>query len=341
MATIKDIANEVGVSPATVSRVLNEDSTLSVAEDTRKKIFEAANRLNYRTLRQRGRTNNDKVKIGIIHWYSQKEELGDPYYISLSKGIEKECSLKKIETKSIYKNQGIYSLNQLKELEGIVCIGKFSKDEIEEFKGYSKNIVFADYYPDDDKWDCVIVDFKKSMTMAMEYLFSLGHRKIGYIGGREYIGKNKVLIKDKRESGYRRFMEGHELYNEDDVYTGRFTTEEGYKLMKKAIEKSKKNKSPIPTAFFVGSDSMAMGAMQALYENKISIPAEVSIVGFNDIEASRYLIPPLTTVKVYTEFMGKTAVDLLMERIQDKRVISKKIIIPTELIIRDSCKLIK
>ncbi|WP_209659513.1 LacI family DNA-binding transcriptional regulator [Acetoanaerobium pronyense] len=338
MATIKDIAKEAGVSPATVSRVLNEDIRLSVAEDTRKKIFEAADRLNYKTVRQRNKRSKDRTKIGVIHWYSQKEELGDPYYVSLSKGIEKECSIRKIETKSIYKNQGMYPLSQLKSLDGIICIGKFAQEEIDEFRSYSKNIVFADYYPDDDRCDCVIVDFKKSMETIMNYLFSLGHRRIGYIGGKEYVGKDKSLIKDKRESGYKRYMEGYGIYNENDVYTGKYTTEEGYKLMKKAIEDSEKKLKNMPTAFFVGSDSMAMGAMQALYENKISIPSDISIVGFNDIEASRYLIPPLTTVKVYTEFMGKTSVDLLLERIVEKREIPKKVTIPTKLVIRDSCK---
>jgi LacI family transcriptional regulator len=83
---------------------------------------------------------------------------------------------------------------------------------------------------------------------------------------------------------------------------------------------------------------MAMGAIQALYESGLNVPQDVSIVSFNDISTSKYLIPPLSTVRVHTEFMGATAVGLLLERIKDEREIPKKVVIPTELIIRESYK---
>jgi len=106
-----------------------------------------------------------------------------------------------------------------------------------------------------------------------------------------------------------------------------------YNMMKKAIDKG-----DIPTVFFVASDSMAMGVMQALYESNLKVPQDVGIVSFNDIHTSKYLIPPLSTVRVHTEFMGATAVVLLLERIRENREIPKKVVIPTELIIRESYK---
>jgi LacI family transcriptional regulator len=103
--------------------------------------------------------------------------------------------------------------------------------------------------------------------------------------------------------------------------------------MKKAITENGDN---LPTAFFVGSDAMAIGCLRALHEEKIQVPERVSIIGVNDISVSKYVIPSLSTVKVYTELMGETAVEMLMERVDSKRVVSKKVMISTKLKLRHS-----
>ncbi|MFZ5965775.1 MAG: LacI family DNA-binding transcriptional regulator [Bacillota bacterium] len=332
MATIKDIARRAEVSPATVSRVLNNDASLSVADETRKRILETAEALDYKTIKQRNRNTDKKIKIGVIHWYSQKEELIDPYYLSITKGIEKECLNNKIETKTIYKNNDSYGIYENSDIDGVIAIGKFSKEEVEEFSRYTENIVFVDYSPDERKYDSVVIDFRRSVLDVLEYFLDTGHQQIGFIGGMEYVGKNKEPIEDERERTCREFMKSQGMNDRENVYIGSFTAGDGYKLMKKAIEKGQ-----LPTAFFVASDSMAIGAIQALYEFNIHVPNDISIIGFNDNPTSKYLIPPLSTVKVHTEFMGITSVSLLMERMNDNREIPKKVTIPTELIIRESC----
>ena len=335
MATIKDIAQKAGVSLATVSRVLNYDNTLSVTDDTKKRIFEVAEELEYKTVKERSflRNNDKRLKIGIIHWYSEKEELGDPYYLSIRMGIEKECSEKNIDVVKIFKKEERYGNCGIEHLDGIMAIGKFSREDIDSFSTYSSNIVFIDSSPNERKFDSVIIDFKEAMIEVLKYLIQLGHKEIGYIGGREYIGANKELIRDKREKTYYDFMRENSLYNPNYVHTGKFTAEDGYKLMKRMLENEE-----IPTAFFIASDTMATGAIKAIHESSLNVPEDISIIGFNDIATSKYLVPPLTTVKVYTEFMGVTAVGLLLERISESRDISKKVVIPFELIIRESCK---
>jgi len=335
MATIKDIAQKAGVSLATVSRVLNYDNTLSVTDETKKRIFEVAEELEYKTVKERSvlRNNDKRLKIGIIHWYSEKEELGDPYYLSIRMGIEKECSEKNIDVVKIFKKEEQYGNSAIENFDGIMAIGKFSREDIDNFSKYSSNIVFIDSSPNERKFDSVIIDFKEAMIEVLKYLMQLGHKEIGYIGGREYIGPNKELIRDKREKTFYDFMRENSLYNPNYVRTGKFTAEDGYKLMKRMLENEE-----IPTAFFIASDTMATGAIKAIHESSLNVPEDISIVGFNDIATSKYLVPPLTTVKVYTEFMGVTAVGLLLERINESRDISKKIVIPFELIIRESCK---
>lgn len=329
---MKDIAKLAEVSPATVSRVLNYDENLSVTDETRKRIFEIAEDLDYKAPKQRNKTLDKRVKIGVIHWYSQIEELEDPYYLSIRRGVENECSDKKIEIATIFKNESEENIQQLTELDGVITIGKFSSQDIEALADYSSNVVFVDSSPDDKKYDSVIIDLKKATLEVLDYLLSVGHKHIGFIGGREYVGADKEPIEDDREVTYCKFMKSKKLYNPRSIYIGKFTAEDGYRLMKRAIEDGE-----LATAFFVASDSMAIGALKALYEADIKVPNDVSIISFNDIPTSKYLVPPLSTVKVHTEFMGVTAVELLLERINDNREIAKKVIIPTQLIIRESC----
>ncbi len=335
MATIKDIANIAGVSPATVSRVLNYDISLSVTDGTRKKIFEIAEELDYKTRneRRKSKTFNKRGKIGLIHWYSQTQELEDPYYLSIRMGIEKECFNKQLEIITIFKGDIKQANDQLNNLDGVIAIGKFSKTEVDELSNYSKHIVFVDFSPNERLYDSIVINFRKAVLELLEYLLNLGHRKIGYIGGREYIGENRELIEDERETTYIEFVKNKEIYDKKYIYLGRFTAEDGYSLMKKAIKGA-----DLPTAFFIASDSMAIGAIKALHEAGINVPKDVSIIGFDDIPTSKYIVPPLSTVKIHTEFMGITAVGLMDERINQNREISKKVVIPTELIIRKSCR---
>jgi len=331
MATIKDIAEKAGVSPATVSRVLNHDTSLSVSDETKKRIIEIAQELNYKTLRERSiQQAKERYRFGLVHWYSEQQELADPYYLAIRLGVEKECFERKIDVVKLFKQGDSYHSDWLQDLDGIIAIGKFSSHDIKIFTSQTEHIVFVDYSPDYQKYDSVVVDFSSSMQEVMQYLIDLGHQRIGYIGGREYLD-NQGLIRDERESSYIQFLKERGLFQQEDMYSGNFMAEDGYALMKEALKQKER-----PTAFVIASDSMAIGALRALHEAGVQVPGEISIVGFNDIATSKFLQPALTTVKIFTEFMGETSVELLLERIQSRREIAKKVIIPSKLIVRES-----
>lgn len=330
MATIKDIASKAGCSIATVSRVLNFDETINVSESTKKKIFEVAEELEYVTPRERKNKKQERINIGIVHWYSDKEELEDPYYLSIRLGIEKRCQNEQISFTRINKGD---KYDKLENFDGIVAIGKFGDSDIEKFDEFTNNIVFVDSSPNEDKYDSVVVDFRKAVTSALDYLTSLGHKDIIYIGGEEYTNDGKDKVKDYREETYREYMKELGNYNSNNILLGSFTHADGYRLMKETLGSRKTQ-----TAFFMSSDSMAIGAYKAVIEAGLNIPRDVSIVGFNDISTAKYMIPALSTVKVYTDFMGETAVELLLERMKNGRTICKKVIIPTKLVVRESCK---
>jgi LacI family transcriptional regulator len=334
MATIKDIAQEAGVSPATVSRVLNYDMTLSVSDDKRQLILEIAEAMDYVTPRQRQEKKfTPKMRIALIHWYTLHQELDDPYYMSIRLGIEKQCYDQDIDIVKVYDPQH-YDFTKIEPVSGLIAIGKFSDADINKFTELSPHIVFVDSSPRESEFDSIVIDFEKAVIEIMAHLIDKGHQHIGYIGGREYVGVEKTPLGERREMVFRDYLLKHNLLDSEQIYIGSFVASSGYELMKRAIEQSKK----LPTAFLIASDSMAIGALRALHEKNIDVPGDVSIVGFNDIPTSKYTVPPLTSMRVHKEFMGETAVDLLLERVTRNRKIAKKVVVPTELIIRESAK---
>jgi LacI family transcriptional regulator len=327
MATIKNIAEKAGVSIATVSRVLNYDESMSVSEETRRKIFEVAEELSYKKKVIKKVTSS---KIAIIHWYTEKEELEDLYYMSIRFGIEQRCQQLGIQVLNYFYND----LDKAKDenLQGIIAIGKFSKRQVATLGEITNYIVFVDFSPDEDTYDSIIIDFEKATKKILNYLMEKGHQSIGYIGGRETYKDGSAEIEDTRETTFRSYMKEHNLLDESNIYIGTFTVNSGYTLMKKAIQEQGKN---LPSAFFAANDLIAIGCLRALFEENITLPEQVNIIGINDISVSKYIFPALTTLKVYTEVMGETAVDTLMERIAGRKI-AKKIFIATELIKRQS-----
>lgn len=327
MATIREVAEKAGVSIATVSRVLNFDETLNVSEETKNRIFETAQALEY--VSSHKKKKEKVISIGIAHWYTSEQELKDPYYLTLRLSVEKKCD----EESIIFQRLASYD-NIHKNLDGIIAIGKFGKGAIKQLDTYGCPIVFVDFSPDEEKYDAVVTDYQRGVEKALECLLKLGHKEIGYIGGQEYL--EEELFQDERESTFMQFMRQKGLFREEWFLKGTFLPEEGYRIMKSYLEMKY-----YPTAFFIASDPMAVGAYKAISEAGLEVGQDISLIGFDDIYTSQYLTPSLTTVKVYTDFMGETAVDVLIEKIKSKRDIHKKILIPTKLMLRESCKKIK
>lgn len=328
MATIKDIAERAGVSIATVSRVLNYDPTLSVSDETKRKIFQVAEDLSYRKKAERRPT----YRVAMMNWYTEEEELNDLYYLSIRLGAENRCEAQKLQF--IRLSLENLSTIQNEEIHGIIAIGKFSIKQASDLQRITSNIVFVDCSPNDDVFDSVISNFEKATVNVLDYFIKKGHENIGYIGGRETFKDYTSEIPDPREATFEKYLKEQDLFKEPNVYIGAFSVNSGYTLMKKAIEEHGEN---LPTAFFVGNDPIAIGCLKALHEMNISVPNRVSVIGVNDISISKYIFPALSTVKVYTELMGETAVDMLLERMTE-REIAKKVIISTSLELRESSK---
>ncbi|WP_208591797.1 LacI family DNA-binding transcriptional regulator [Gracilibacillus suaedae] len=337
MATIKEIAIKSKVSPATVSRVLNNDASLSVAEETRKRILQVAESLNYKTMRIRKKqteSHKTSYKFGIFLCQSLAEELNDPYFLSIRQGVENQCRDLEIETTEIYRIHS-FQLSQINEgLDGLIVIGKIDTEIINKLKQKIKCFVYVDCSPDEDQFDSVVIDFQKSTNLALDHLIKLGYQRVGYIGGvqaEHRQQKEKRLFDDERYKIFNKKMKKLGKYAKDHIFIGEFTMSEGYRLMKESIAKGN-----LPDAYFIASDPMAVGALRALQEEHIKVPDDVAIVSFDDVEMAKFASCPLSTVHVPTELMGRTSVKLLVDRIQG-RDIPLKVTVPTNFVVRESC----
>lgn len=325
MATIKDIAAKAGVSIATVSRVLNHDETLNAQDETKKRIFEIAEELEYEPRIQKKRKR--KLKIGVFCSYSPTEELEDPYYLCIRLAIEKTLGEEGYRKQSVTLGD---TPDSLAGVDGVICIGTFSHTDVEHIGSWEKPVVFIDACPDPERFDAVVIDYGCAVRQILDYFIENGHTKIGLIGGIESDEDVNGLL-DPRITYFREHLEGKGLYRPEFVKTGRYHAHYGYSLLKELKEEGN-----LPTALFVANDSMAVGCYKAAYELGLAIPGDISIIGFNDIPTAKYMIPPLTTVRLYMEFMGEYSVRMLEERILSGREISVKVTVPTKLYVRDS-----
>ncbi len=334
MATIKDIANIAGVSPSTISRVLNHDETINVSNETRIKIFEAAEKLSYtKHIDKPKKSLENALNFCLIHWYNEYQEINDPFFISIRMGIEEECKNNNINLVKIYNDEQQNEKLSGCTFDGLIILGKFDKDRIDGFKQYSDNIVFVHSNNTKFEYDSVQADFRELTDDVIKYLLATGHKNIGFIGGREEIPGNHEKIVDYREVQFKNYMKRKGLYKPEYVQIGNFNYKDGYEMMKQLIEE---NRDSLPTAVFIASDSLAIGAIKAINEAGLVIPKDISIFGCNDIPTSQYTSPALSTVRIYTEFMGQTAIKLLLEQINGLRQHYIRVTIPHELVIRES-----
>ncbi len=272
MATIKEIAELAGVSLTTVSRVLNYDETLNVQDETRKRVFEAAEQLEYTIKGKKKRKK--KLKIGVLCSYSLEEELEDTFYLSVRVAIEN-----KIEREGFKKYQ-IRNTDQAEAvaaLDGLICLGTFSKSMVDHIASFGKPVVLVDAAAKREIWDSIVTDTKRSVHKVLDCFLKYGHQKIAFIGGDEVDSDGNEVI-DERLIAYQTYMQEKGLFQESYIKIGGYTPKHGYRLMKELLELEDR-----PTAIFAANDSLAVGCYKAVQEKGLHITEDISIIGFNDI----------------------------------------------------------
>lgn len=335
MVTLKEIAKAVGVSTATVSRVLNFDPTLSVTAAKRQVIIETAEALNYATPRARSRARQRGLhKVALVHFLRPEHELIDPYYVGLRLGIESRCQALQTETVKVYHTDRMPEPTLLQGAAGVIAIGPQSDAEIDWLRRYSRHVVFADFIPADDEFDAVQSDLSLAMRKLLTELEKMGYSRIGFAGWIEE--GNSDPYGEPRCRSYIEWSETSAKFDPRICVTQRSlernTEQTGYQA---ALQLLKRRRPP--DAIVTCNDNIAIGAYRAIRELGLRIPDDVAVASFNDIPAAQFLHPPLSTVRLPSEEIGETAVELLLERISG-RTLAKRIIIASEIKWRGSTR---
>ncbi|NIA28885.1 MAG: substrate-binding domain-containing protein [Actinobacteria bacterium] len=330
--TLKDIAKKVGVHPSTVSRVLSgKYDNFNVSEKTRKLIFETVKKFNYSPNEMARNLRLQKTQtIGLII-----PDILNPFYAGMARSLGIECEKKdysfiicntdEIQEKEI----NFIQMLKRRRIEGLVITPvQDSKDHFEELIEENFPFVLASRYFDDFETNAVVTDDYNDVFKAVEYLIKLGHSRIGFIRGR----KASSAIQD-REKGYKGALAKYNMQIDQDLIVGNgCTIEGGYKATKEILNLPEK-----PTALLVSANVIVVGALEAIFEAGLSVPDDVSVVGFTNMKSTPYLSYPLTSISQPIGQLGKRAFDLLFQHIQSPDEHKyKKIILPSKFSIGKS-----
>ena len=336
MANIRDVARLARVSPATVSRILNDNQIYKTTDATRERVVRAVTELGYQPLvRKRpdsaGAEAPSSFPVGVL-LATTRGKYSDPYYLSILSGIEDELArqggmISLIQTEQELENPA--QLNRLLNagLAGLIMMRPLSGPLFSRLLELIPHIVGLD--TGHTQIDNVEYDHQRVSRMAVEYLYRKGHRSIGYIGGS---AGNAPIRQSRRFRSYLETMAdlGLEVRPEWVLNCGWDD-----RTCMSLVEKTHRE-SGLPTAFYAASDLMAMAALRALYQMGIRVPERVAVIGMSNIEMSQYANPPLTTIDVPAVEMGIEAAAVLIRRIRGDQSLPRRILLPSKLIQRDS-----
>ena len=333
----KELANLIGVSSATISRVINNDE--SVSESTRQKVREGIKKHGYvQNIAARNLRTSNNHTIGFI-----APDINNPFFTESLAGIEslsyeKNYAILVQNTSEDIKKEKIALESLLSHrIAGLiaVCVDT-DTPYIDRFKNMGMPVVMMERRPANSlKNDVVLVDNIEGVKKAVKYLAMLGHKDIAYIYGRVH-GEVQISSGIQRMEGFEQGMREAGLpIRKEYLVDGYFTSEGSYKATIELIQLDKK-----PSAIITCSNLSTIGAYQALFDNRIKIPDDISLVGFDDFTLAGYLTPPVTVIKRPTAEAGRVAAEILFEYIEKRRDMNAKpreIVLPTELLVRKSC----
>jgi len=330
--TLKEVAKEAGVSPITVSRVFNNPQIVS--DKTRSKVEEAANRLHYTpNALARALVTNTSKTISIL-----VPDILNIYYPMMIQRLVRRLeyngyqSIMSITGDSVRKEQRALALAVENRVAGAFLLGAgmSGRDSIPILDRLADRIpVIILGYPYGGNTYSVYADEAQGIFQAMEYLWSLGHRKIGFING-----SGKALTYRYKKQGYDKACAHFGI----DSHSGYYICEEPY-FSGGMTGANRLLDLPVPpTAILTAGDQIAMGVYYTCYERGIQIPNDISVMGFSGTGFSTALYPALTTVNQFPEKSADVAVGLMIRHFENKEIKKRNIMIKTQIIKRHSCK---
>lgn len=327
MATIKEIAEIVGVSSAAVSRVLNYDEGISVSEETREAIFATAEKIGYKKKVIYPKIEN----VALLYFTDNEDELEDVFYRGVREEVIKQAKKMNIRLQIYDRRDGMSVIPR--DLNAFIAVGWLTRKEINQLYKICPRGVFIGTSPDEKLFDAVRPNMDSFVTQMVDYFVEKGHKKIGFIGGSDRNIDTGKPSMDIREWSFRQSVAYYHCLEEEYILISeKFTVDEGYRMGKELLKKSS-----LPTAFCIASDTLAVGVLQALNEKGIQVPEQMALFSINDVNIAKYLSPPLTTIHIDIPCICETALDLLRNRVLYGGKVTKLIFVNGIPIFRKSC----
>jgi LacI family transcriptional regulator len=330
-STLKDVARIAGVSPASVSHVINKTKKLSAK--TESEVLKAVEQLKYQPNNVAKSLRVQKTNLIAV----MISDITNPFFANIVRAIEQELAkfdynMLLCNTDQDTEKEKLYlDIMLSKRVDGIiVSSAQGYGDHFKNFDDFGIPLVFLNRYPEHVYANTVVTDNYTGAYMATNHLIQHGYQSIAIISG-----PDNIMTGLDRLKGYRKCLTEQGLdFNASLVYNGDFRVESGYENMKKIMQATKHR----PEAVFISNNQMTLGAYKYIKENGFSIPSDISIVGYDDSNWGTVVDPPLSTVRQPSEELGRRAANLIMECILANKVLEKKsILLQPELIVRKSC----
>jgi LacI family transcriptional regulator len=329
--TITDVARAANVHASTVSRVLNGRAELSLLPETRERVIAAATRLGYRpSALARGLRLRRTFTLGML-----VPDITNPVFPSIIKGVEgaahtRGYHLILCNTDDSFEREASY-LRVLREwrVDGLlIASSSTAESTIAELRREKVPFVLLNSASRASDDLAVTPDNRQGVSAALDHLIQLGHRRIGLIAAPQ-----TTVTGQERLLAARAALRRHHLAHDDALVevADSFSEVSGYRAARRLLLDGE----PL-TAIFCANDLIALGAIRFAREIGLTVPDDLSVVGFNNIPQSELFDPPLTTVHVPQEEMGVLAAALLIDQLEGRHIARRHVVLETELVVRGS-----
>ena len=324
--SIREVARRAAVSPATVSRVLN--GSASVQESSRRLVLDAVADLQYRPNRlARNLRRQQADMIGVV-----VSDIENPHFSETVRVVEDEAYKKGYRVllcntdETADKQQAYLEMMAAERvIAAIVSPADAQASGVDSLLSLGIPVVAFDRMIEDDRVDAVVCANVEGLRRATEHLLWLGHERIAFLGGR-----TDVETGAERLEGYTLAMRAAGVV--PFALDGGFRTEGAEQAVEELLAQKQR-----PTALVVANNLMTLGAIRALRRARLRIPDDIAVVGVDDPPWADLIDPPLTTVAQPVRRMARTAMELVLERVESRRVETRRVVLPLELRVRRSC----
>jgi LacI family transcriptional regulator, galactose operon repressor len=328
--TLDDIAKLAGISRATASRAINDRPDVSPA--VRQRVREILQETGFQpNAAAHSLASQRSDMVGLVIARSVRGIFSDPYFPRLAEGIAQSCN-QHHHTFSLFVEYELETLFRRITRRGFLCGAIVQAEGLDNplipmlVRQSHPPVVVVGRPPAEAHVSYLDVDNVGGAHQAVTHLIKLGHRRIGTLTGPMISGSGQ-----DRLAGYRRALSEYGIEVDDAlIVEGDYTEEGGYHLTGQIMAQK-------PSGLFIGSDSMARGVLRALSEMGLSVPQDIAIVSFDDLPPATVASPLLTTVRQPVKRIGMLAVETLLDMIKNGTEPIRTTILPTELVIRESC----